>query len=113
MSEQELDPESKRRRRLVGILAILGVVGGGVGIYYAGTESVWAAASLRVGILLSSIWLALPAKKRPAAWASLSRWKLIGIIIATLLISRLKVLLPVLAAGFLLGWIIRPRKKKA
>ncbi|MCA9062839.1 MAG: hypothetical protein KDA96_07265 [Planctomycetaceae bacterium] len=99
------------RRRIVGLLAIAAVVAGTMGIWFKGLESAWAASCLRVGILLGALWLALPGRRRQAAWAFLTWWKLLGIVVATLLISRLKYLLPVLIAGFAIGWFLRPRRK--
>ena len=105
------ETELRRKRALVGLLAIGCTVVAGV-VLTIDVSSAFGAALLRVGLLLGAFWLALPTKDRPAAWARVSPWT-VGIVVAVaLLLPSAKPIIPVLVIGVLIGWIVRPRNRK-
>src|SRR5579863_49320 len=53
---------------LLGIAAVLSVWPGAA----SGTGAMLCGGSARVGVVMAALWLALPTRNRPAAWASLS-----------------------------------------
>lgn len=100
------------RRRRVGWIT-LGCLGlSAVGFVVAEEDSVWPAAAMRIGIVLGALWLCLPAKSRPAAWAAFTPGRLMVIVLAAMLINRVKFMLPLLAIAGILGWILRPKKRR-
>lgn len=99
----------QQKRAIVGVLAITLVLAGGL-LLATGRSDGFASALLRVGILMGAFWLVLPTKTRPAAWVSVSPWS-IGLIVIVALLARHKAFFPVLAAGILIGWFVRPRKR--
>lgn len=106
ISEQEL----RRKRAIVGLLALTGLIGG-TGLLISGKSDGLASALLRIGLLLGAFWLALPAKDRPAAWARVSPWSLAVIVLTALALPRLRFFVPVLAAALAIGWLVRPRPR--
>ncbi|MEO2032886.1 MAG: hypothetical protein ABGZ35_12440 [Planctomycetaceae bacterium] len=107
ISENEL----RRKRALVGLLAIACTIAGGLLLItarHAGTAS----AFVRVGLLLGAFWLALPTRDRPAAWARVSPWTVGLVVVAGIVLPRAKPMIPFLVAGLLIGWLVRPRKRK-
>lgn len=101
------------RRRRVGWVAIACLVVATGGFAAEGFESAWAAAASRVGIVLGALWLCLPTRTRPAAWASLSPGKVAAVGIAAVLMNRIKIFLPFLAVAGLIVWALRPRNKRS
>lgn len=73
----------------------------------------WTAACVRVGMLMTALWLALPADGRQAAWAGISKETLIGFVIAAVALARLqlRVLLPLFVLLVIIGLVLRPRSK--
>lgn len=73
------------------------------------------AALMRIGLVMAALWLALPTKSRPAAWADVSPWLLFGGIGAILAFGARPYLalraLPFLAAIAVIARVMRPRKK--
>jgi hypothetical protein len=100
------------RRRRVGWITLGCLVLAAVGFATAEKDSVWPAAAMRIGIVLGSLWLCLPAKTRPAAWAAFTPGRLMVIILAAMLINRVKFMLPMLVIAGILGWILRPKKRR-
>ena len=96
-------------RPTVGILALLLLIAGGVLLVVPADKDDWlnmAAGCLRVGSILAVLWLALPDVARP-----LSRWILVGVVVAVFLIAKRPQLI-VLALVFLAGIaLLRPRLK--
>jgi hypothetical protein len=95
---------------LVGLLA-LGCLLGGVGMLALHSlESEVGASLLRTGVLLGAVWLALPTRRREAAWAHLSPWTLVGLVGLCLLAGRHKyVFLGGVALMAVIAIFLRPR----
>jgi hypothetical protein len=106
------DPSFFDRRRRVGWTAMVCVCVAIVGFATEGNECVWAAAAMRIGFVLGALWLCFPTKTRPAAWAVLTRPRLIALVIGALFWSRIKYALPFLAIAGIVFWFIRPRGKR-
>lgn len=106
------DEDLIRKRRIVGLIALGCLAYSASAALMGHFDSAWNSGLLRAGLVLAALWLALPTHTRPAAWAGLSKWKLAGIVAFAVLIPRLKFLLPVLAIGVLLGWMLRPRRPR-
>jgi uncharacterized protein (DUF983 family) len=81
----------------------------------SGNVGVWPGSFLRVGLILGAFWLALPTRTREAAWARISLWHLIGVLVALLVVVRIKAPLRVLLPGVLALaaaiYVLRPRPK--
>lgn len=106
------DPSLIDRRRRVGWIALGCLLLAAVGFATSGTDSAWPSAAMRVGVVLGALWLCLPTKSRPAAWSVMSRERLAVIIVTAMLINRLKYALPLLAIAAVLGWVLRPKKRR-
>ncbi|MCH2201185.1 MAG: hypothetical protein MK102_04390 [Fuerstiella sp.] len=107
ISESEL----RRKRVLVALLAIGCIVAGVVLLMVGGSDGL-ASAFLRVGLLLGAFWLVLPSKDRPAAWAHVSPWSIGLVVVLALILPRVKYYVPVVVAGVVIGWLVRPRNRK-
>lgn len=70
-----------------------------------------AGATARVGIVMVALWLALPTRNRPAAWAKVSSAWTVPVVLATLALFRVPFRLLIPLAGLLLvtGLVLRPR----
>ena len=106
-------------RPLVGICALLCFAGALVLLFTGGDSQdtqLWLAACVRVGLLLSAFWIAMPTSTRAAAWANVSPWALVGIAVMAFVVARhprvLFALLPVLIALAFVGRILRPKPKQ-
>ncbi len=100
------------KRRRVGMVAGVCLASAFIVFLIQDLQNAWASALLRIGLVLGALWLALPTRTRPAAWARLSRWKLAGIVVFAVLLPRLKMILPILLIGMLIGWVLRPRGRR-
>lgn len=100
------------RRQRVGWVAAACLAAATIGFASQGYENAWASAASRVGIVLAALWLCLPTKTRPAAWAAITPVKLAVIVMAALLSYRLKFFLPLLLAAGIVGWVLRPKRKR-
>ncbi|WP_145313268.1 hypothetical protein [Gimesia fumaroli] len=70
-------------------------------------------AFMRVGLLMFAFWLALPGKNREAAWANVSPWFFVGLILAIFGVAyRPKIAVPLIIVFAVVGFVLRPRKKK-
>lgn len=104
-------------RPLVGILAVV-CLGAAVAIGVAfpddNTWNLWQGGFMRVGLLLSAFWLALPTRNREAAWANLSPSTFIAVLIVLMALVRfpLRIMVPLLAVLIVIGLLLRPRDKK-
>lgn len=105
-----VDEQQLRRRRVwVGLFAILCLVGAAALMGYPDREGLQGA-MVRVGILLTAFWLALPSKNRPAAWKGLSsNWAIAGGIVTAIVIPRARALFPLIAVFLSLAWFAKPR----
>ncbi|MGH7127927.1 MAG: hypothetical protein ACREJB_02165 [Planctomycetaceae bacterium] len=101
-------------RTLVGVLA-LGCLAAALALWLAGPDqeslSLWQAGFVRVGLVLVALWIALPSRHRPAAWANLSLPMFIGGLIALVALLRipLRILLPLAVVLAIVGVLVRPR----
>lgn len=106
------EEELRGKRIYVGLLAIGCLVGAAATMILRPDDTGLLGALIRVGMLLSAFWLAMPTATRPAAWKRLpsSNWAIFGMIISAILIPRLKYMFPVLAVFAGVAWFARPRK---
>ncbi len=100
-------------RRMVAIitLACFAAAGSMWWFGYSAQNALLFAGLIRVGIFMSAVWLALPARGRLAAWRGLSPWMLATLAIVVFLIPRLKYSIPLVVGMLLLGTFIRPKKR--
>ncbi len=76
-------------------------------------SNVWFSILLRIGLVMSAIWLALPSKSKPAAWANVSPTTLGIIVVAIVGIGyRPKIALPIIVGVAVIGYFLKPREKK-
>ena len=85
MSTQHPAPNSDTKkievnRPLVGVIALGCLVIAGVLWQMPDSNDMWVAGFMRAGLMTGAIWLALPTKNRPAAWANVSPRTLIGVV---------------------------------
>ena len=101
------------RRALVGTVAIACLCGAATLWWLRPEAAVWYASLLRAGVVLSVLWLALPSRSRPAAWAQMSPLTA-GILAATLLLTMRmpKVGIPLLLMLILLRYVFTPRTRR-
>lgn len=71
-----------------------------------------AAGCIRVGLLLGALWLALPTRTRPAAWANVSPYVVVGVVVALLFVRQMRIFIPLLIVVGILGLLLRPRPKR-
>lgn len=105
-------------RTLVGIIGLvcLGIYGY---LYWIAPQDMFAqqdiitGAFMRVGLLMMAFWLALPSKNREAAWANLPPWVFVAVALSIVLFAtRPKVAIPLVLFFGILGFVLRPRKKR-
>lgn len=106
------EPTISDRRRRVGWAALICWLIAVAGLSTEGRDCVWAAAAMRIGLVLGALWLCFPTKTRPAAWAVLTQGRLIALILGAVFWSRVKYALPFLGIAWLVLWFIRPRTKR-
>lgn len=104
-------------RTLVGVIALacLGIAGGMWLAGPAGQQAeLWRAGFVRIGVLMSALWLALPTRTRTAAWANVSPWTFVGMLVLLIATIRLqlKVVLPLAVALIVIGLVLRPRDRR-
>jgi hypothetical protein len=99
-------------RTLVGILAIVCCAAAIVIALTAPEQEALGAACLRVGLVLGAFWLALPTRSRPAAWANVSPYVVVAIVVALLFVRQMRVFIPLLLVVGVLAFFLRPRPKK-
>ena len=102
-------------RTLTGVLAVLFTISGVfVLVAVDGLEGL-DAALLRTGVLLGALWLALPSRKREAAWANVSPVAFVAILVAAVaFVARPRLLLIAIPVAIALGVVsvfLRPRPK--
>lgn len=104
--------ELVKKRKTVGVIAVVCLGIAVVAGLNGELQSAWYSACLRVGLVMGALWLALPTRKRPAAWAHLSKWWLMGIAVTAIVLPRIRGIWPVLLVGFMIGWLLRPRRRR-
>jgi hypothetical protein len=102
-------------RTLVGLSALVCLgIAATLLVLYPGSEewSYWQGAFVRVGALMTAFWIALPSRKRDAAWANVSVGTLIGVILAIFGIAyRPRYAVPLIIVVVAIGFVLRPRQK--
>lgn len=105
------------RRALLGIFALICLVLGAYGVWAYGTrDSDWSAlssAGLRAGVLLASLWLALPQLERllrvcPPWMLAVAGACGVAVVVRPRLLVYLLPLLGVLLVLRFLGWLLKP-----
>lgn len=111
MSEYKIDIS----RPLVGALALICLTAWiGIWLTWPNDEDwkLWQAGFMRVGLVMSAFWLALPGKNRPAAWTSVSPKTLIGLLLAIVgIVLRPRLMIPLLLVLAVVGYFLRPRER--
>lgn len=93
-------------RLLVGGLSILCLGAGiAVGMTYS-MDNLWCGSFVRVGVLLAAFWIALPKKGGAAAWANISPWWIVAIVVGLILIRRTQIFVAFGAVLFFLAVIV-------
>jgi hypothetical protein len=112
MSSQKIEIS----RPLVGVLTLACLVAAAAVWAFGASQKdapLWIAGFLRVGILLGALWLALPTASRAPAWANVSPWTLVGLLLMIYLVGRYKwAMIPVLVTVATIGFFLRPREKR-
>jgi len=68
---------------------------------------------VRVALLMSAFWLALPSGQREAAWANVSPTTFVGLLVAVVLLPRFPRAVLGMAVVLVPIWVVlRPRKKR-
>lgn len=100
-------------RPLVGVIAFVCILTSVVLELLPDANEMWVAGFRRAGIMTAAVWLALPTKNRPAAWANVSPWTLIGVVGGIVAVAaRPRALLffvPILIALAILGKVLKGR----
>ena len=70
-----------------------------------------AGAAARVGIVMAALWLALPTRSRPSAWANLSVNSVAVGLLAVMALLRIpfRIMLPLAGTVLALGAVLRPK----
>lgn len=101
-------------RPLVGLLAIVGLVGGVSLIAFDSFDSAWGASLLRVGVFLAVFWIALAPAKNTTPRSPVSSWltmAIAGFALAAMR-SRKPGLMMVVGIVFAaVAFVVKPRKK--
>lgn len=106
----------KVRRRIVAGIAIFCWIL--TGIFYltepVPAEAMSLAVSLRIGIVMSALWLAMPTKDRPAAWANMSAKWWVTFLLGTLVSLWRPKMAPFIFAVFgVIGFLWKTKKSNA
>lgn len=100
-------------RPLVGVIALGCLVTAGVLWRMPDSNDMWVAGFMRAGLMTGAVWLALPTKKRAAAWANVSPYTLIGAVGGIVAVAArprvLIVFVPMLIALAILGKVLKGR----
>ncbi|NQV28444.1 MAG: hypothetical protein HQ518_29170 [Rhodopirellula sp.] len=100
-------------RPLVAVIAFSCFVVAAVLWQMPDANDMWVAGFMRAGLMTGAIWLALPTKKRAAAWANVSPWTLFGVVGGVIAAAaRPKVLLamiPILISLAIVGKLLKGR----
>lgn len=97
-------------RTMVGVLTIGCFVLAGVVKMVWPSDAMWFAGFIRVGLVMGALWLALPTKTRPAAWANVSPATFVGLLVGAVLLPRYPRV--VVVSGIILlalNFVLKPR----
>ena len=111
------DSDAAIRRMLVGVVAITLLTAALVLWILPGASAnqatlMWRAGCGRMGVVVAALWLAMPTRSRPAAWANLNPRSVAALGLAALAIKfPLKLLLPLGGILIVAGLVLRPRRR--
>ena len=108
-------------RPLVAAIGGICLLVGGIWWYVAFDDQmpIWPGVFIRIGMFMSALWMALPTKTRPAAWAKVSPWTFIGLFLVIMMFARnprmaiawIRVVVPMLVVVGIITLILRPKPK--
>lgn len=76
------------------------------------SRELWQGSFLRVGLVMGAFWLALPSRRREAAWAGISPGTFLALIFAAFLAARFRqAVIPIIVGVAMIGRFVRPRQK--
>lgn len=115
--EKKSDPTKiEVNRPLVGVIAVACVVTSVVLEQLPDANEMWVAGFRRAGVMTGAVWLALPTKKRAAAWANVSLWTLLGAVGGIVAVAArprvLLVFVPMLVLLSAVGYFLKGRPGK-
>ena len=100
-------------RPLVGVLTVICYLAAACIWLFQPDEDFWLGGFVRVALLMSAFWLALPGNQREAAWANVSPSTFVALLIGALLLPRYpRVVLGMAVALLPIWFVLRPRKKR-
>lgn len=100
-------------RPLVGVLTVICYLAAACIWLFQPDEDFWLGGFVRVALLMSAFWLALPNNQREAAWANVSPSTFVALLIGALLLPRYpRVVLGMALALLPIWFVLRPRKKR-
>jgi hypothetical protein len=100
-------------RTLAGLLSIACGIAGIVLCATRGIDDPLGAGCIRIGVVLGALWAAMPTRTREAAWARVSPWAIVGVVLAAVLfVKHLRILLPMALAIIIVGYVLRPRSSR-
>lgn len=111
------DSDAAIRRMLVGLLALALLTASVVLWILPGASTnqataMWRGGCGRMGIVVAALWMAMPTRSRPAAWANLNPRSVAALGLAALAIKfPLKLLLPLAGILVIAGFVLRPRRR--
>ena len=90
----------------VGVAAAACLLGAGLCYLVRPDQQLWWAGAMRVGIVMSALWVALPGRKRAAAWAGWDGKAIAFVTLCGLLSFRApQIGVPLLAAWWFWRWL--------
>ena len=117
MSNPDSQPQKIAvNRPLVGVISLACLATSG-GLYFLQGSNpdwdIWRGAFMRAGLMMGALWFALPTRNRDAAWANVSLPALFGLIALVVVVpSRPRVYVPLLAVVAVIGFFLRPRRRR-
>ncbi|MEO1996307.1 MAG: hypothetical protein ABGZ17_13645 [Planctomycetaceae bacterium] len=100
-------------RPLVGMLTVICYLAAAYLWLFQPNEDFWLGGFVRVALLMSAFWLALPSNNREAAWANVSPSTFVALLITALLLPRYPRAIFGMAVVLLPIWyVLKPRKKR-
>jgi hypothetical protein len=111
------DPNADVRRLLAALIAVALFAAAALlwmlpGVSTSQAAVMWRGACGRIGIVVAALWMAMPTRTRPAAWAKLNPRSVAAVSLAALAIRfPLKLLFPVAAILLIAGIFLRPKSR--
>lgn len=101
-------------RPLVGFLT-LGCFAGAIYVFMMHPDQkLWLSGFIRVGLLMTAFWIALPTRTRPAAWSRVSPLTFVLLLAGLLVLPRYpRLIIPLGIVVGLLSVFLRPRRRRA